>query len=99
MLTPSSCGRGFGTWLAMHCRQCHREELFEPNWPGTLKIDCGLLFRIRAEECRLNRSNIFLSPFHQPREGLVWVSQLSIKSFAIMVVQLMIAAAKVAALR
>src|SRR6185295_11484164 len=87
MRMPNNFNRSFGTFLAMLFRQCRQAARCERRCMKTRVSGCESLFSIRAEAWRLNRSNIFLSPFLQLQEEPGWVFQSFIKSFAIMVVQ------------
>src|SRR5688500_8209392 len=90
----NNCNRSSGTLRAMRYSQCAKEERCMHKCRETRKSGCALLSRTRVGECRPNRSNICLSRSLLQPEAPDLASQLFIKSFASMVVQLMCEVAK-----
>src|SRR6266852_6718966 len=94
MPIPSNCNRSSGTSLGTRFRQCPQVGPCARPCAKTQTRGCELLFQTPAAAWRQNRWSIFLSHFLRPREEPGLVCRSFIKSFAIMVVQLMCAVAR-----
>src|SRR2546422_407704 len=79
----------------MPCRQCPTGEPCRLNSSAIRMEGCKSILPIPAVVCRRNKWNIFSNHFRRPPVARDWDYQLSIKSFATMVVQSTCAVVKV----